>query len=100
MIEIDEFDEKILNNLDDVKYWYHKAAENDNKVALYNLGKSYELQGVCENNVRAFEFYKQSADKGFADAQFKVGCYYNNRIAYITCTIWTIISRIYKIATN
>ena len=45
-----ENEEKIDNNLDKVNYWYHKAAENDNKFALYKLGKFYELgKGVWEN---------------------------------------------------
>ena len=38
-----------------------KAVEDDNKVALYNLGKFYELgQGVYKNELVAFEFYKKS----------------------------------------
>ncbi len=43
-------DDKITNNLDKVNYWYHQAAENDNKVALYKLGEFYEIgKGVDEN---------------------------------------------------
>ena len=33
-----ENDDKIINDIDKVSYWYHKAADNDNKVALYKLG--------------------------------------------------------------
>jgi len=54
-----ENDEKLVNDLDKVNYWYHKTAEADNKFALYKLGEFYELgKGVSENKVRAFEFYK------------------------------------------
>ncbi|GBC05285.1 hypothetical protein RclHR1_06150011 [Rhizophagus clarus] len=68
---------KSINNLDEINYWYHEAAENDNKFALYKLGECYELgKGVCENEIRAFEFYKKSAIQGFVDAQYKLGyCY-------------------------
>ncbi|CAI2174724.1 18422_t:CDS:1 [Funneliformis geosporum] len=74
-------DDKIINELDVVNYWYHKAAENDNKVALYKLGELYEIgKGVCENLIRAFEFYKQSADQGYLEAQCKVRYYYDHGI--------------------
>ncbi|UZO07139.1 uncharacterized protein OCT59_027437 [Rhizophagus irregularis] len=71
-------DDEIVNDLDKVNYWYHKAAENDNKLALYKLGEFYELgKGVGENETRAFEFYKKSADQGYINAQYKVGYIYN-----------------------
>ena len=70
-------DKRIVNDLDIVNYWYKKSAEDDNKVALFNLGKCHEL-GECENLDLAFEFYKSSANKGFIDAQYKVGYYYDH----------------------
>ena len=76
-----EDEEELVNDLDKVSYWYHKAAENDNKFALYKLGEFYELgKGVCKNEMRAFEFYKKSADQGFIDAQYKLGHIYNHGI--------------------
>ena len=36
-----ENDDKIINNLDKVNYWYHKAAENDHKTAQNNLAVLY-----------------------------------------------------------
>ena len=65
-----------MNYLDEVKYWYCKAIEDDNKFALYKLGELYELgKGVYKNKQRAFEFYKKSAD---LDAQIYLGyCYIN-----------------------
>ena len=74
-----EDDEEILIDLDKVNYWYHKAAEIYNKVALYNLGKFYEFcQGVGRNESRAFEFYKKSAHQGFIDAQYRLGYLYDH----------------------
>src|SRR6185437_13934275 len=55
-----ESSEQIVNDLDQVNYWYQKASENNSKVALFKLGEIYELgRGVVENKVRAFEFYKK-----------------------------------------
>jgi TPR repeat protein len=75
-----DYDEKSINILDKMCYWYQKAAEDDSKVALYNLGKCCELEGILQNKVRAFGFYKKSADQGFVDAQYKVGYCYDHGI--------------------
>src|ERR1043165_2919689 len=62
-----------ISDSNKINYWYYKAADNDNKVALYKLGEFYELgKGVSENLVRAFEFYKKSADRGYLEAHYKV----------------------------
>ncbi|CAI2184606.1 15783_t:CDS:1, partial [Funneliformis geosporum] len=74
---------KLTNDLDRVNYWYHKAAIDDNnKVALYNLGEIYETGkgGVHKNFIRAFEFFKNSANQGNLEAQYKVGYYYEHGI--------------------
>src|SRR5207248_9811953 len=77
------YDEEI-DNLDEIgkiNYWYYKAAENDNKFALYKLGEHYELgKGVGYNERRAIEFYKKSADQGLIDALCRLGHIYNNGI--------------------
>ena len=76
------FDEEIIDNLDEINkinYWYHKAADDDNKFALYKLGEHYELgKGIYFNERRAIEFYKKSADQGFVDAQYKLGYIYDH----------------------
>ncbi len=36
-------EKEIVNDLDKVNYWYRKATESDNKVALYKLGEIHEL---------------------------------------------------------
>ncbi|GES98902.1 kinase-like domain-containing protein [Rhizophagus clarus] len=72
-------EKEIVNDLDEVNYWYHKASENDNKLALYKLGEIHELGiGICQNERRAFEFYKKSANQGFIDAQYKLGYIYSH----------------------
>ena len=43
-------------------------------VAQYNLGYCYEFGiGVEKNEVKAFEYYKKSADQGYLDAQLILG---------------------------
>ncbi|PKK65004.1 kinase-like protein [Rhizophagus irregularis] len=79
-VERYDYDEKSINILDNMCWWYQKAAEDDSKVALYNLGKCCELEGILQNKVRAFGFYKKSADQGFVDAQYKVGYCYDHGI--------------------
>ncbi|CAI2187290.1 4911_t:CDS:2, partial [Funneliformis geosporum] len=75
-------DDVIFSDLDEVNYWYHKAADNDNnQLALYKLGELYEIgKGVGENLTRAFEFYKSSANQGYSEALCKVGYYYEHGI--------------------
>src|SRR5204863_2505393 len=76
-----EVDEEILNNLDNVNYWYRKSAESNDKTALYKLGEFYELgKGVKLSERRAFEFYKKSATQGCIDAQYKLGHIYSNGV--------------------
>ncbi|CAI2162390.1 12162_t:CDS:2 [Funneliformis geosporum] len=70
-----------ISDLDKVNCWYHEAANDDNKVALYHLGEFYELgKGVDKNLTRALEFYKASANKGYLDAQYKMGYFYDHGI--------------------
>ena len=79
--KVGENEEELINDIDKVNYWYHKAAESDNKFALYKLGQFYESgKGVCQNERRAFEFYKKSTEKGFINAQYKLGYIYSHGI--------------------
>ncbi|GES75152.1 kinase-like domain-containing protein [Rhizophagus clarus] len=61
-------------------YWYRKAAENDNKLALFKLGELYELGQDLDIFMnmelelimirkKAFELYKMAAEGGNIDAQ-------------------------------
>ncbi|GBB99756.1 hypothetical protein RclHR1_03620005 [Rhizophagus clarus] len=68
-----------VSDVDKVNYWYHKVAEEDNKLALYYLGEFYSLgKGVRQNERRAFEFYKKSAEQGFIDAYYRLGYIYSS----------------------
>lgn len=53
-------------------FWYKRAAESGNPVAMCYLGSFYTLgRGVQKNNDKAFYWYKKSADTGD-----KIGLYY------------------------
>src|SRR6266542_2358331 len=79
-----ENDERLLNDLDKVSYWYKKTAENDNKVALYKLGELYETgKDIIKDESLAFEFYKQAAEKGYVNGEYKLGYCYNYGIGTV-----------------
>ncbi|CAI2177762.1 4634_t:CDS:2 [Funneliformis geosporum] len=40
--------DNLMSNLEKINYWYHKTANDDNKVALYNLGEIYETEKSSE----------------------------------------------------
>ncbi|RGB42639.1 kinase-like domain-containing protein [Rhizophagus diaphanus] len=51
-------------------YWYEKAANNGNIVAMSNLGYYYKTgKGVGKNIDKAIYWYKRSADQGHETAQ-------------------------------
>ncbi|CAI2180671.1 3736_t:CDS:2 [Funneliformis geosporum] len=88
---------QIIDDIDEVNYWYHKAANNNNKEALYKLGEFYEIgKGVDKNLVRAFEFYKKSSNLECFEAQYKVGYYYEHGI--VVNTNKDMAFELYKIA--
>ncbi|CAB4417956.1 unnamed protein product [Rhizophagus irregularis] len=70
--------EGLAKDLNEVSYWYQKSAEEyDNELALYKLGEIYELgKGVSKNEARAFDYYKQAAEKGCIYGKYKVGKYF------------------------
>ncbi|CAI2187412.1 7131_t:CDS:1 [Funneliformis geosporum] len=72
----------MIDDLDEVNYWFARAAGDDNKEALYKLGEFYEMgyDEVSRSVVRALEFYKKSANQGFINAQIKVEYYYDHGI--------------------
>ncbi|GBC08662.1 hypothetical protein RclHR1_00830013 [Rhizophagus clarus] len=76
-----EDEEEIVNDLIEINYWYQKSAKRDNKLALYKLGEIFELgRGVNKNEARAFDYYKQAAEKGCINGKYKVGNYFFNGI--------------------
>ncbi|MBW7840899.1 MAG: sel1 repeat family protein, partial [Chitinophagaceae bacterium] len=47
------------------KYWYEKAAENGNAMAMKNLGVLYENgRGVTQDYEKAKYWYKKGCDAG------------------------------------
>ncbi|RIA94274.1 hypothetical protein C1645_818265 [Glomus cerebriforme] len=75
--------EELCDNL--IKYFLdHDCNSNENdehlkdEVAQYNLGQYYVYgKGVEKDEIKAFEYYKKSADQGYLNAQFQLGyCYH------------------------
>ncbi|GBB90794.1 hypothetical protein RclHR1_01790001 [Rhizophagus clarus] len=70
-------DKEIVDDLSNVKYWYQRLVEIDNKEALYELGEIYESgKGVNQNEIRAFDFYRQAAEKGCINGEYKLAHYF------------------------
>ncbi|GES98931.1 kinase-like domain-containing protein [Rhizophagus clarus] len=70
------------DDLVQVVHWYQRAAENDNKLALYKLGELYEFGiGVRKDEYRMFYFYKKSVDQGY-NAQHKLKYCYEKGIGF------------------
>ncbi|GBC26195.2 kinase-like domain-containing protein [Rhizophagus irregularis DAOM 181602=DAOM 197198] len=62
---------------------YLKAAENENtRIAQHNLGLCYkEGIGTKNDNVKAFEWIKKSAEQEYSSAQNELGIFYENGTA-------------------
>lgn len=60
--------------------WYHRAVDRDdpNKIAQYKLARMYENgRGLNRDYIgKAFEFYRKSAEQGYAKAQVVIGKMY------------------------
>ena len=51
-------------------YWYEKAANNGNIIAMYNLGRYYKHgMGVEKDLERAIYWYKQAVKNGCQKAE-------------------------------
>ncbi|CAB5179911.1 unnamed protein product [Rhizophagus irregularis] len=66
-------DDEIFDDLEKVNYWYHKAAEDDNKIALYELGRIHESGigvgiGTDIDKKLAFDLFELAAMEGNSDA--------------------------------
>lgn len=62
-------------------YWYEKACEREDEVALNNLGLIYrDGNGVPKNEQKGFEYIKRAAEKGSIIGQMILGdCYYDGK---------------------
>lgn len=57
-------------DLKKARYWYEKAAAQDQPTALFNLGVMYEKgEGVEKDADKALVYYCRAADKGLVEAQ-------------------------------
>lgn len=55
-------------------YWWLTAANNNDKVAKYNLGILYSRGlGINRNEMQATEWFRQSAEQGYPRAQYNLG---------------------------
>ncbi|PKK77444.1 kinase-like protein [Rhizophagus irregularis] len=59
-------------------YWYEKAADNGNTMAMYNLGRCYlNGEGVEKDYNKSFELFEQSAEGGYSGGIMMLGyCYH------------------------
>jgi len=59
--------------------WYTKSSEQENSIAMSNLGVCYHNgQGCDQNKTKAVEWYEKSANLGNSNAMFNLGNSYNN----------------------
>src|SRR5438876_1115057 len=60
-------------------YWYQKAAENGNKIAMYNLAICYKNgEGTEKNLEKAFYWYQKAAEIGNKNAMYNLAICYEN----------------------
>ena len=55
------------------KRWYEKSANSENILAYANLAQLYKSKG---DSIKAFKWYKKSAEAGSKKGQYYVGRYY------------------------
>ena len=78
MFLIYHFDTTLLNH-EKAIYWGEKSAEQGNKIAQNCVGYCYEKGlGVEKNDIKAFNFYLQSANNGCIEAYFNLARVFSN----------------------
>src|SRR6266496_2417331 len=61
--------------------WKNADMKNKNKTSQYDLGRSYENgNGLRKDKVKAFEWYKKSAEQEYNNAQNTLGYLYESGI--------------------
>ena len=59
--------------------WYHKAADQGNSFAQYNIGVLYDRgQGVKQDYNEAMKWFYKAAKQGESYSQFSIGLLYYN----------------------
>lgn len=76
----DYYADKTSSHLDyqEAIRWYEAAAENGYERARFEIGKLYEIDGVCAENgkEKALEIYERLAGQGYPTAQCVLGMKY------------------------
>ena len=69
----------VEKNLEKAIEWYKKSIKyKNNAIALNRLGHIMEDKG---DDIKAFNYYKKSANEGNAESRYKMGCmYYEGRV--------------------
>jgi TPR repeat protein len=60
--------------------WHKKSASNDYIIANYHLGNIYTSFEDDESNEEALKYFQIAANKGYADAQYKLGRFFSGKI--------------------
>ena len=59
--------------------WYTKSSEQENSIAMSNLGLNYEKGHGCDQNkTKAVECFEKSANLGYSAAMFNLGACYED----------------------
>src|ERR1043166_8561367 len=64
--------EKSKKNLENTFYWFQKAAENGNELAIYNLALLYEK--TEQSLEKSLYWYQKIAENGNERIQYKLAC--------------------------
>ncbi|KAI8875196.1 HCP-like protein, partial [Backusella circina FSU 941] len=66
-------------NLSEAARWYSRAAARSHNLALYHLGRLYEVgRGVSQDYSEAIKYYQIASNLGNNDAQYKLGGIYQD----------------------
>ena len=66
-----------IKNYEKAAFWLHKAAEQGDPEAQYNLAVVYSKgQGVSQDQERAFHWFAEAAERGVVSAQARLGLMY------------------------
>lgn len=76
---------RYYNDLDNAKIWYERAANAGIPMALNWMGLK-EIENGNEN--KAFKYFMEAAQKGYANAQYNVGLYYYKAQQYDAAKTW------------
>src|SRR5690606_24676390 len=59
-------------------FWFSRAAEQDEKYSLFELGLLFYTSKTLKDEKKAFQYYKRSADLNNAASQCNLGFFYEH----------------------